>query len=149
MISDPDFTFTVPGTPMPWKRAGRDKRSGRSFTPAKVTQRKGDVIIIGGAAMRSRGIKMAPKGTPVLLTVDAYFKLPPSLTKAEKIRRLALGYHCQVPDGDNIAKLIKDALNGVCWHDDCQVQLKGVNKYWTTKTSGTAVAIKQVRLENG
>lgn len=144
MINEPDFEFTVPGTPMPWKRAGRDGRSGRTFTPAKMKQRKGDVRIIGGAAMRSRGFRIAPEGVPVLISVEAYFKMPKpsSLTKAEYRRRMDGVYHCQVPDADNITKLIKDALNQVCWADDCQAQIMGSVKYWCEGNPRTVVKIK-------
>lgn len=143
-IHPADYRFFVPGTPMPWKRAGRDKRSGRTFTPKEVKTRKADVVIIGGAAMRASGHKMAPKGIPVLLRVEACFNVPPSIPKWDRERRLALGYHTQVPDGDNIAKLIKDALNGVAWHDDCQVQIDGVSKMWVTSGSGVRVFIKSI-----
>lgn len=138
-----DFVFTVPGDPMPWKRAGRDGRTNRTFTPAKMESRKADVKIIGGAKMRSRGFKMAPKGVPVFITVDAYFKMPKrsSITKADYEARLDGVYHCQVPDVDNITKLIKDALNGVVWADDCQAQIRWAFKRWTEGQAETVVGI--------
>lgn len=58
----------------------------------------------------------AKKGTPVRLKVDVYLPLakstPTSLTSAPNVRK---------PDLDNVVKLVLDALNGVAWEDDQQV----------------------------
>lgn len=36
------------------------------------------------------------------------------------------------PDADNVVKAVKDAFNGVVWHDDCQVVLLDVQKKYST-----------------
>lgn len=146
-MDQPDFTFVLPGQPVPWQRAQRDGRTGRTFTSDRNASAKHDVAVVGGAKMRSRGVKMAPKGTPVLIRLDAYFQMPKksSITKKEWNARLARKYHTVKPDGDNLIKLVKDALNGIVWHDDCQVQLDGVNKWWSEAPSRTVVVIKILR----
>lgn len=37
--------------------------------------------------------------------------------------------HTRRPDADNMIKLVKDALNGVFWRDDSQVQISAVKLY--------------------
>jgi len=138
------FSFFVPGKPLPWKRAGRDGRTGRTFTPAKVTSRKADVHIIGRAAMKAVGFKMCPKDEPVALSVCAYFKVPPGISAKERERRLVTSYHVQVPDADNITKLIKDALNAVVWADDSQVQIRLSEKRWSDTQEGVQVSIERL-----
>lgn len=146
MIIEPDFSFKVPGPPRAWARAGRDARTGRTFTPWAMDKAKGDVRIIGGHAMRLAGLKMAPKKVPVLMSVDAFFKMPKSIGKKEREQRFSNGaYHTFKPDGDNIVKLIKDALNGICWHDDCQVQIMGAYKFWVPLNDHTEVKIKVLK----
>lgn len=140
-----EFRFTIPGPPKPWSRARRDGRTGRTFTDPKTAVAKADVTIIGGAAMRARGVKAAKSGTPVLIDIEARFKIPPSITKKDRERRLRRRYHTIKPDGDNIAKLIKDALSGVVWADDCQVQIKRCVKMWDINESGTTVHIEILR----
>ena len=105
-----EFSFEVPGPPRPWSRARRDGRTRRTFTDHKTAAAKHDIRLIGAAAMRSRGIKKAAKGVAVIISVDAFFRLPPSISAAERKARLKRHFHTIKPDADNIVKLIKDAL---------------------------------------
>ena len=66
---------------------------------------------------------------PVSLTIHAVFKLPQRLPKGDT-RRLG-SRHTFKPDADNIAKLVKDALNGVAYADDAQVCEIVVRKQWS------------------
>ena len=65
------------------------------------------------------------------LTVTAFFGIPKSFTKAKTI----MAKNGQIlpnkkPDGDNILKIICDALNGVAWVDDKQVvDMRVIKKY--------------------
>ena len=90
----------VLGEPVPWRRAGRDKRSGRTYTPRKVREAE-DFI-----AWAAKGRKVVLQAGPVSLTLRFY------LGEGRKGRR---------PDLDNLVKLVKDALNGVLYRDDSQV----------------------------
>lgn len=60
-----------------------------------------------------------------LLHITAYCKLPTQikghrLSKKEREELLTQPAVCK-PDGDNIQKVVADALNGVAWLDDMQV----------------------------
>jgi Holliday junction resolvase RusA-like endonuclease len=60
---------------------------------------------------------------PVSLGVVFHLAKPKSAPK----KRI---YPCQRPDIDNYAKLLMDALNGICWTDDSQVVVLAVKKVY-------------------
>lgn len=99
-------TFTVPGPPVPWERAGRI--GGRYFTKPRTAAFKAAVERAAWAA----GVKLIEKPHPVMVTM--VFRLPrPKRGKyADPIDRRDL---------DNLAKSVLDALNGIAWDDDGQV----------------------------
>lgn len=74
----------------------------------------------------------SPHTGPVMLRFTAVFPIPKSFTgkrlQAAKEGRLL---HTARPDKDNIEKLVCDALNGIAWMDDAQVQGGGVKRYGT------------------
>lgn len=67
---------------------------------------------------------------PILLQFTAVFELPKSATLAQRSAAAAgTLYHTSKPDKDNIEKLLCDALNGVAWVDDAQLQGGGIKRY--------------------
>lgn len=62
------------------------------------------------------------KGEPLSLFVEATFPVPKSYSK-EKQQAIQQGFlrPTKKPDGDNILKLVADALNGVAYYDDAQI----------------------------
>jgi Holliday junction resolvase RusA-like endonuclease len=64
---------------------------------------------------------MIDRDTPILCHVQAYLPRPKSHYGKRGLKDSAPMMHISRPDSDNIMKAIKDALSGVCWHDDCQV----------------------------
>ena len=90
-------TFTVPGTPRP-KGRPRLGRYGNVYTPTstKVYERK--VLVFA----RKAGICVEPG--PFTVTISLWF---PDLRRR---------------DVDNCAKGIIDALNGIAWADDVEVE---------------------------
>lgn len=58
----------------------------------------------------------AAKGTPVRLKIEVYTPLAQSAPKST----ISMP-HVKKPDLDNVVKLVLDALNGVAWDDDQQV----------------------------
>lgn len=58
----------------------------------------------------------AAKGTPVRLKIEVYTPLAQSAPKDTVSMP-----HVKKPDLDNVVKLVLDALNGVAWDDDQQV----------------------------
>lgn len=67
---------------------------------------------------------------PIMLRFTAVFEIPESWTKAQRAAALrGEVYHTARPDKDNIEKLISDALNGLAFVDDAQLQGGGVKRY--------------------
>lgn len=100
---------------MPWARAGGGK-TGHRFTPAKQRSYAGVLKLFCQRAMNGG----TPLAGPVELSVMAEWGWPKSWNSK---RRNAPGAQWKTsrPDGDNISKLVKDALNTVAWADDAQV----------------------------
>ena len=68
---------------------------------------------------------------PLSVQIEFSIKVPESLSKSERVKRLASGGHTQKPDLDNLAKGVMDALNhsGI-WVDDSQVASLSTKKKW-------------------
>ena len=91
-----------------------------------------------------------PAKTPVEVEIYAYFKIHKSMPKKQKelIENNEL-FPTVKPDGDNISKIILDALNGVAYYDDNQVTDLTIYKQYATTDEkvGVLVKIKEKRLE--
>ena len=95
------------------------------------------------AARRNKDYKPNKKGA-FYIEVRGYMSIPKSWPKARK--RLAAAGHVRPivkPDDDNIAKIIRDALNGLAWRDDAQVVDGHTKKFYTTKEPYTVVKLLQ------
>jgi len=97
--------FTIPGDPVPKARARADTRTGRHYTP-QATRTAEEHIVWALRTVAVRG------------PCD-----PTSLFGVHILFRCATNRHA---DGDNMLKLVLDALNGVVWRDDSQVVEKSV-----------------------
>lgn len=65
----------------------------------------------------------------VRLSMTASFK--PCKTECAKAKSPTIvGPYLKKPDGDNILKLVCDALNGVAWVDDVQVYSASIDKFY-------------------
>lgn len=112
--------ITVPGTPVAQPRqrhAVRTRKDGSAFahnyTPKNATVQSYKQLI---AVCAMRDFEGPPLRCPVKLTIFAFFPRPQNLVwKTKEMPRLAMQ---KKPDGDNVLKAIKDALNGICWLDD-------------------------------
>ena len=63
------------------------------------------------------------------VSITASFK--PCKTECAKAKASTIvGPYLKKPDGDNILKLVCDALNGVAWVDDCQVYSASIDKFY-------------------
>jgi Holliday junction resolvase RusA-like endonuclease len=116
--------FTVPGEPRGWARA---RTSGaRFFTDTKTRSEKQAV-----AAWALEAGARVMEG-PVSVCLTAYLRIPQSVSKKRRADMLSGAERpTKKPDGDNLAKLTMDALNGVCWRDDVQVVDITVKKFWS------------------
>lgn len=119
--------FEIKGRPVPWKRM---RRNGKQYFADEGQAEAKDIIRLHyNAAERAKGLLGTPYEGPVALTVYAVFKLPETLRKGDT-RRMG-SPHIIKPDGDNLAKLVKDALNGLAYKDDCQVYETVIRKQWS------------------
>jgi Holliday junction resolvase RusA-like endonuclease len=118
-------SFIVPGKPYAKKRhrIGTIGGKGRAFNPKENVTAEG---AIGNIAARHFA---APIMGAVKVEVIAYFAIPKSWSKKKAAAHLGQP-HCQKPDGDNILKAVKDALNRIAWADDGQVYDARVRKVW-------------------
>lgn len=116
-------TFTVSGKPYAKKRPRFSRRSGRAYDP--------DTNAKAEASIGTIALPLFPVATtgPVALEIVATFAIPKSWSKA-KAASLIHRPHCQKPDGDNLMKAVKDALNRIAWADDGQVYDARVRKVW-------------------
>lgn len=98
--------FTVPGAPVPWKRAKSNGK--RRYTDPRHAEQAEAVRTLALAARP----KLQPLAVPMALRVVVYLKL-------------AAGYSLPVNkrsgDHDNYGKLVADALEGIAYENDSQI----------------------------
>lgn len=122
------ITLFIPGQPQGKGRARAFKTAGGHighYTPEKTRTYEG---MIRTQAIETMGLNR-PTKKPVALDLVINYPITmswPRWKQAEALEgRLAPTVK---PDADNCAKAVKDALNGVVWHDDCQVVILSVQK---------------------
>ena len=96
-----EWSFTVPGPPLPWMRAG--KHGQRSYDPPEQVAYKNRIQFC--AALES----VPMLAGPVVLEVLAF------------IAHRREAHFAGSGDSDNFYKVVADALKRVCYVDDCQV----------------------------
>lgn len=141
-----ELTFTIPGDPVPKARprAFRDSRGNiRTYTPreTRAAEQKAKAEI--DARLCRLGIRARPVlgGKPV--AVDLVFHLPIPASWPARKRELADGaLSSSKPDGDNLAKLILDAMNGVVFADDRQIAGLRVEKRYS-KEPRTEIKVRE------
>lgn len=107
--------FTVPGNAVPWARSGGGLNKPR-FTPAKQRSYAGVLKLFCQRAMHGTG----PLQGPLELSVMAIYAWPQSWSQTKR-KAPGAQWKTSRPDGDNLTKIVKDALNTVAWMDDAQV----------------------------
>lgn len=116
-----DVNITIPGRPAAWQRA---RSNGKvRFDSPEQARNKLTIGQIGTIAMRGR----PPFEGPLQVAVRAYWQWPKSMSEKRR-RTYGAQYFTARPDGDNIMKLLGDALNGIVWRDDAQIVLHSVSK---------------------
>ena len=101
-------------------------------TPTKTRRWEEDARMVARQSMGQR----KPYTGPVEVHVTASFVIPTAWPKW-KLEAAENGLICHTtkPDGDNILKAAKDALNGVVWIDDAQVVMATVVKQYADRPS--------------
>ena len=116
-------------------RAFKDKRGNiRTHTPSGTAHAENEWRDI----LHRSGEHPFPPETPLEVTVTAYFARPKSAPR-KRVRPTVR------PDYDNIAKLVTDALQGLAFHDDCEVVDAHIHKLYATYPDPprTEVVIKE------
>ena len=106
------YAFTIPGEPVAWCRAAGTKIR---HTPQKLREWKKKVQQY---ALTDK--PATPHTGPIRLLVIAHYALPKS-TPQWKQPLMRGGDKCTLPDVDNLAKGVMDALQGMHFENDGQV----------------------------
>lgn len=114
------INFIVLGEPQGKERPRVVLGGKHTYTPKKTADYTNRVIWAALDEMSAARLKVSEKA--IELDVTAYKSISPSWSKKNK-ERARNGFYptFRKPDLDNIIKLIKDALNGICYADDKQV----------------------------
>ena len=118
---------SIPGEPV---AKGRPRFSnGHAYTPKKTRQWEKQAKKYAIIAMIGKPILVGA----VMVHVIATFNLPPSWPKWKQEAALDDKlFHTAKPDGDNVLKAAKDAMNGIVYADDAQVFSTLVTKRYGT-----------------
>jgi Holliday junction resolvase RusA-like endonuclease len=131
------IVVTIPGAPVA-KGRPRMTRTGRAYTPAKTRAAEGYM----------RHAISAQAGQPMLegplsVEVTAMLPIPASWSKAKQhAAQTGALRPTGKPDGDNLAKSICDAANGLLWKDDGQIVRLLVSKTYSSKP-GTVLTVER------
>lgn len=145
--------FSIPGKPKAQKRH-RDAKHGGKYDPSAADKQEFNL-------QSRRYAPKSPISGPVLLYLVFYMPVPKGALKALKETARHLGgfkqhspaiiseiisrslpsvramtyyydvFHTKKPDAGNLQKLVEDALNGLMWVDDSQVQIGGCYKIYS------------------
>lgn len=111
------------------KARPRVTRQGHAYTPQKTRDAE---KAIENAYRRKYGAYQQTAGTPLLLNVQTYMKVPKSDSQQTRHKKLSGEIRpTKKPDGDNILKLVADALNGVAYPDDKQLVEQRISKHYS------------------
>ena len=100
--------FCVPGPPV-GKARPRVTKSGHAYTPQKT---KDYERLVQACYLSQVGSFCYPGKKPLEVVIEAEFPIPKSASK-KRTAEMEETYHTNKPDGDNVAKAILDALNGL------------------------------------
>lgn len=115
------------------KARPRFRRIGKyvnTYTP-KTTVEYENLVKEAFKKKAGRTIILLDSDIEVSVKIIAYFSPPKSISKKLRLNLIEnrIGY-LKKPDGDNIAKAICDALNGIAYKDDNQITKLEVQKLY-------------------
>lgn len=124
------------------KPKGRPRltRSGHAYTPKETVKAERTISLIA-----KQEYKSPPSERPIKLSLKFFFLVPKSWTKKKK--RFVLedlgGAHTSTPDLDNLAKLCKDALQGVVFKNDSAVACMVCEKRYNEQIEGVEITVTE------
>lgn len=136
-----EYRFQIPGDPEGCRRprgrairTGTDNWTGEATYSCRMHKAPQDrywQAFVQGQWMQVQGRQAAPKGTPVNVLIQCYFRMPKSASARwrEQMREKLC---TKKPDLDNVAKNVLDALtaSGTAWADDSQIARLSITKRW-------------------
>lgn len=97
------------------------------------------------AAWKQLGVDAIETDRPVELVLCFMFQRPRAhyvaRDRARGLRPDAPTSHTQTPDLSNLAKLVEDALNGIAYADDAQIESLKVRKGWCDQPGFTLIVV--------
>ena len=121
-------SFTIHGEPQGKARPRAVRQSGimHIYTPQKTKDYEREIAM----AYRTQCTGMFSGA--VEIEIHAYYEIPKSASRKRVLDMVSDRERpTKKPDGDNIAKAVCDALNGVAYKDDSQVVDLTVRKYYS------------------
>lgn len=135
-----DIYFIIDGPVIP---KGRPRFArGRTYTPKRTQDYEKKVR---DAYLKEYPSGMAFETEPLEMILNVYMAVPKSFSKKKRDHMICFEYPTlHKGDADNFLKSVADALNGVCYTDDCQIVTVTVNKIWS-ETDRAEVTIREVK----
>lgn len=121
-----EFTFIIPGEPVPKARPRFNSRTGHTYTTSKTAKAE---KLIKDAYLAQGGRNLADYVGRVSICMVFHFPIRKSWAK-KKQAELLNSTHAIKPDLDNLEKTVLDALNGLAFKDDSQVCMVKKTKLW-------------------
>ena len=134
-LFDSDFKsdelyLVISGDPIGKGRPRVTTRGGfaRAYTPRRTADYESSIVDAYNHQIPSN-YKLEG---PIEVTLKAYFKVPSSSSKKDKLSMLSNTIkHTHKPDIDNIEKSVLDALNGYAYEDDSQIVKLSAEKFYS------------------
>lgn len=135
-----ELYFIIDGPIVP-KGRPRFTRSGRTYTPKRTLDYEKKVEL---AYRTEYPAGLAFTNEPLEMILNVYMAIPKGISKKKREQMLLHEYPAlHNGDVDNFLKSVADALNGVCYTDDCQIVCATVNKIWS-ETAKAEVTIRSL-----
>ena len=132
-----NLEFTVQGkaSPSGSKKAFVNKKTGRVCVVDTAKNKDSWQSFVRLVATRAAAAeRITPTRNAFRLSLQFAFARPKSHfgtgKNASVLKRSAPTFHTQKPDTTKLIRCTEDALQGVCWHDDCQVVSQQATKVW-------------------
>ena len=125
------ISITVPGEPVA-KARPRFTKNGHVYTPKKTAVYEQVIGLHARAAMKGKKILTGA----IKLSVTAYMPIPQSWSLKQKTKAMSGALrHTKRPDSDNLCKAVQDALNGIIYADDAQIdEVHIIKRYGIPRT---------------
>lgn len=115
------FEITILGQPVPWQRPRKNKNV--FYDPQYIAKKN-----FAWAVKEKFYYEILKK--PFILILIYCLQIPKSLSH-KKQASLNAKPHNKRPDLSNYIKFTEDALNGICWLDDCLISSIHASKLWS------------------